>query len=98
MEETLARILEKYAEKSEKHSRRNLDSQRKAYIAGKAEGLRQALEKYAEKSEKHSRRNLDSQRKAYIAGKAEGLRQAKAMFYMLAECSPARSGELTEAR
>ncbi len=42
MEETLACLLEKYAEKSDKYSRRNLDSQRKAYMAGKAEGLRQA--------------------------------------------------------
>ena len=42
MEEILNRILENYAEKTEKQSRRNLDNERKAYMAGKADGLRQA--------------------------------------------------------
>ena len=42
MEETLARLLDLYAEKSEKLSRRNSTGERKAYMSGKAEGLRQA--------------------------------------------------------
>jgi hypothetical protein len=42
MEEMLTEILEKYAEKTDRQSQRNRDNQRKAYLAGKAEGLRLA--------------------------------------------------------
>ena len=42
VEEMLTEILEKYAEKTAKQSQRNRDNQRKAYLAGKAEGLRLA--------------------------------------------------------
>lgn len=42
MEEMLTEILEKYAEKTDKQSQRKQDNQRKAYLAGKAEGLRLA--------------------------------------------------------
>lgn len=42
MEQILTEILEKYAEKTDKQSQRNPDNQRKAYLAGKAEGLRLA--------------------------------------------------------
>jgi hypothetical protein len=42
MEEMLIYILEKYAEKTEKQTQRNGDLQKKAYMSGKADGLRLA--------------------------------------------------------
>jgi hypothetical protein len=42
MEEMLAYILEKYAEKTEKQTSRNSDMQKKAYLSGKADGMRLA--------------------------------------------------------
>jgi len=42
MEEMLMCILEKYAEKTEKQTQRNEDLQKKAYMSGKADGLRLA--------------------------------------------------------
>lgn len=42
MEQILMEILEKYADKTETQSQRNPDDQKKAYLAGKAEGLRLA--------------------------------------------------------
>lgn len=42
MEEMLTYILERYAEKTEKQTNRNSDMQKKAYMNGKADGLRLA--------------------------------------------------------